>query len=181
MIKSLIQIFLSIICFHIRHVQESRKEHKQKQQNRQKTQLDTWQADVQSQLLLPQDFTPELIAQLAAEGYDITSGASRKARSRQQSTLANSVNAIEDSSDEDDDKPSDEFREAHFSKPKQSATSSQVNSSGSRLSKVAVKYDGEDPNDNPSFKRFSQILGERRVWLTVTQINLCLLRLHYMS
>ncbi len=126
---------------------------KQKQVNRQKNQLATWQANVQSQLLLPQDFTPELIAQLAAEGYDVTSGASRKARSRQQSTLASSVNAIEDSSDEENE---DEFGRitGKSSKP-QPASSTDV----SRLTKGAVKYNGEDPNDNPSFKRFSQILG----------------------
>ncbi len=126
----------------------------QKQTNRQKNQLDTWQADVQSQLLLPQDFTPELIAQLAAEGYDLTSGASRKARSRQQSTLANSVNAIEDSSDEENEH---ELSQVTGRSSKQQGTGG--SSGGSRLVKGTVKYDGEDPNENPSFKRFNQILG----------------------
>lgn len=117
-----------------------------------KNQLCTWQANLTSQLLLPSDFTPELISQLTAEGYDVVSGANRKARSRQQSTLVNSINSIVDSSDEDD-KEDDVF--SHKSKPKEDKIIS-----SKPKSEIRNKIDLQDANDNQSLKRFSQLLDD---------------------
>lgn len=110
-------------------------------------------------MLLPPDFTPDLIAQLASEGYDITSGTSRKARQRQQATLVKSINAIEDSSDEE--KGDSDYASGDHSKARHlSNDDGKASNRNNRIIKPVVKYDGEDPNDNPSFKRFNQLLGE---------------------
>lgn len=74
-------------------------------------QLNTWQADLKSQLALPDDFTPELIQQLASEGYDVVSAlgsGSRKARHIKQqqpvqTTQLSSKKFIASSSDSEDD------------------------------------------------------------------------------
>lgn len=71
--------------------QAQQKRDQQNQQNQQKqvatktatsSSLSTWQANLASQLALPDDFTPELISQLASEGYDVVSATGRKPRSR---------------------------------------------------------------------------------------------------
>ena len=129
-------------------------------------QLGTWQADVQAQLALPTDFTPELIAELAAAGYDVVSGASRKARQRQQSTLATSVAALQDSSDEEKMGVDSEYQGASGAQSKSKPTNDDKNRANNRITKVVVKYDGEDPNENPAFKRFNQILSKiKNLWL----------------
>lgn len=72
--------------------QQQQAQQKRDQQNQQQKQvaaakatsssLSTWQANLASQLALPDDFTPELISQLASEGYDVVSATSRKPRAR---------------------------------------------------------------------------------------------------
>ena len=109
--------------------------------------LGTWQANLNSQLTLPSDFTPELISQLASEGYDVVSGANRKARSRQQSTLASSINSIVDSSDEES-KADDEYQFGSGSKSnnKTRHLSGEDKQPSRPISKVPVvrlvRYDG---------------------------------------
>lgn len=68
--------------------------HQQKQG--QAKSLSTWQANLASQLALPEDFTPELISQLASEGYDVIAATSRKSRSRaiQQQVRYSSMSSI---------------------------------------------------------------------------------------
>jgi hypothetical protein len=64
-------------------LQQQQQQQQQHKQGANKVALSTWQADLASQLALPDDFTPELISMLAAEGYDVVSAAtSRKPRSR---------------------------------------------------------------------------------------------------
>jgi len=103
-----------------------------------------------------------LISQLTAEGYDVVSGANRKARSRQQSTLVNSINSIVDSSDEDD-KNDDVYSSSKSSKNKTEDNQSifrPVTKLRTENNKSNPKIDSQDANDNPSFKRFSQMLED---------------------
>lgn len=64
------------------HHQNAQQQQKQGSNKAASSSLSTWQADLTSQLALPDDFTPELISQLAAEGYDVVSATGRKPRSR---------------------------------------------------------------------------------------------------
>lgn len=103
-----------------------------------------------------------MISQLTAEGYDVVSGANRKARSRQQSTLVNSINSIVDSSDEDD-KNDDVYSSSKSSKNKTEDNQSifrPVTKLRTENNKSNPKIDSQDANDNPSFKRFSQMLED---------------------
>ena len=149
------------------HINSPKKEanSNRKKAEKSKNLLGTWQANLNSQLTLPSDFTPELISQLASEGYDVVSGASRKARSRQQSTLASSINSIVDSSDEDN-KADDEYQfgSGNKSNNKTRHLSGEDKLPSRPLIKVPVvrlvRYDGQDYNDNPSYKRFNQLLDD---------------------
>lgn len=145
---------------------ESHKESKPKKSEKSiNKQLGNWQADVQSQLALPSDFTPELIAELAASGYDVVSGASRKSRQRQQSTLATSVAALQDSSDEEQTTGDGEYQGGSTSGAKSHRQANEErNRTNNRIIKTVVKYEGDDPNENPAFKRFNQILSKLILW-----------------
>jgi hypothetical protein len=166
------------------------KDYKEKKKNERTSsknkQLGTWQANLTSQLLLPDDFTPELISQLASEGYDVVSAASgiggRKARSRQ-TQQPSFVNNFIDSSDEEnsqtndceDSSKSDSQHAAGFPAAVSNVNkSSRTNNSGSnqnngegyrggllKLNKnLPAKLDCQDPTDHPSYKRFNQILED---------------------
>ena len=148
------------------------KEKKKQQKN--KLSMGTWQADITSQLLLPDDFTPELISQLASEGYDVVSAGGRKARSRQ--TQPSFVNNFIDSSDEennnnnDDDSNGNNSKKEHVPFPtvkssrNNNSSNSNSNSTGDDYRKInrnaVVKQDFQDPTDHPSYKRFNQILDD---------------------
>ncbi len=127
------------------------------------TQLGNWQANLTSQLFLPEDFTPELISQLAAEGYDVVSAGGRKARSKApQPSLAKT---LIDSSDEDND---DEYNpskmDAKQTNSNQKPKNINVNIDEykkSRFERLNMgQTDLNDPTDHPSFKRFNQILED---------------------
>lgn len=64
------------------HAKRESQSAQQQKQAAAKSSLSTWQANLATQLALPDDFTPELISQLASEGYDVISATSRKPRSR---------------------------------------------------------------------------------------------------
>ncbi len=142
------------------------KSKKKPEKSANKNQLGTWQANLTTQLLLPADFTPELISQLTAEGYDVVSGTNRKARSRQQSTLVNSINSIVDSSDEEESNEKDDVyssgKSSKQKNPNEENSSNNIRSSSKLKSenRGAAKIDSQDAIDNPSFKRFSQMLDD---------------------
>jgi cohesin loading factor subunit SCC2 len=133
--------------------------------------LGTWQANLTSQLLLPADFTPELIQQLAAEGYDVVSAAAtagRKPRNRANTQQTAMLNSIMDSSDEeaggDEDYKKQHQKHTRNLNNEDGSTSGKSNKSRNldRLDRTALtKIDfGSDPTENPSFKRFNQLLDE---------------------
>lgn len=145
-------------------------------------QLSTWQADIKSQLDLPEDFTPELIAQLASEGYDIIGAqGGRKPRPRQTALVASAttkrvverkanVNMEELSSSSDEDqmdadydglgkKKSDRGVKDEFSKPSKTFFRRNDPERMSRSTEDKL-YDGQDPTENSSFKRFNQLVEE---------------------
>ena len=140
-----------------------------------KAQLGNWQADLTSQLLLPPDFTPELISQLAAEGYDVTSAGGRKARTKTQPVQSSLAKTLLDSSDEDND---DEYNpnkhemkhlninqtssnQNNNSSSKYSAPSSSTTLNRNRFERPSIGLtDLQDPTDHPSYKRFNQILDD---------------------
>ena len=127
-------------------------------------QLGNWQANLTSQLLLPEDFTPELISQLAAEGYDVVSaGGGRKARTKTQPQTS-LANTIADSSDEEEEyNPSKSDTKSGTSSHKSNklAVNTGVNYDEFKKSRINMgQMDLQDPTDHPSFKRFSQILDD---------------------
>lgn len=137
---------------------------KQERANVKNNLLGTWQANLTSQLALPDDFTPELISQLAAEGYDVVSAANsgRKPRSKQPQQQNNLPDLI-DSSDEDED---NEYNPSSESKPKagksgEDALFKTPSKVQNRFDRSAInKMDCQDPTEHPSFKRFNQILDD---------------------
>lgn len=128
--------------------------------------LGTWQANLQSQLLLPEDFTPELISQLASEGYDVISATGgRKARNRPNPTTNQPVNnnIIDDSSDDDDEYSVSKVDKvtSSLTKPKNNFSSSK-NTSSMPITKIDrnIVLNSDDITDHPSFKRFNQLLDD---------------------
>ena len=149
------------------------------------SQLSTWQADVKSQLQLPEDFTPELIAQLASEGYDLTASGGRKARARapppsfqqQQVVKKDRKRNIESlsSSESDNNGENDDLTDNYEANTAAARKkfSEHGKGSGATPSKIMkrndhqtssltrVKYDYQaDPTDHPAYKRFTQLLDE---------------------
>ncbi len=133
--------------------------------------LNTWQADIKSQLALPDDFTPELISQLAAEGYDITGFGSRKARARQGSTQHHQQ--LLDSSDEDNEegapitfksKKDQDYNSTKIIKTSKSTNQQAVANEESfrsiRVNRAKLTDVCDDPTEHASFKRFNQILDD---------------------
>lgn len=134
--------------------------------------LNTWQADIKSQLALPDDFTPELISQLAAEGYDITGFGSRKARARQGSTHHHHQQLL-DSSDEDNEEGTPSTiktkKDNEYNPTKIIKTSKSTNQQAStnedgfrsiRANRAKLTDVCDDPTENASYKRFNQILDD---------------------
>lgn len=85
---------------------------------------------------LPDDFTPELIEQLAAEGYDILG--SRRARTSK-------ANVKSESSESEDEL---KFKKKNFDK------------TPSKMMLVRQKKELDQPNEHQSLKRFSQLLED---------------------
>lgn len=131
-------------------------------------QLSTWQANLASQLQLPDDFTPELISQLAAEGYDLVSGSGRKARQKPTNPPAAQPSQYQqrmlDLSDDENDQDL-EYNPSAGARGKQRnddlpVTMNRPNKSAYRLLQHHEKMDLQDPTDHPSFKRFNQLLDD---------------------
>lgn len=153
-------------------------ESKSNNQSNKNSSLSTWQANLASQLALPEDFTPELISQLAAEGYDVVSATGRKSRAKVAQTQAQHQQRMIDLSDDEDDKD-DNRRNADKgyqpSNSRVSAKSSKANNNSettkapqqtmkfnnnyrAQTSSELMKYD--DPTEHPSYKRFTQMLDD---------------------
>jgi hypothetical protein len=128
-------------------------------------QLGNWQANLTSQLFLPEDFTPELISQLAAEGYDVVSAGGRKARTKtHQVNQPSLANTLIDSSDEEND---NEYNPARIDakqpssnqKPKNNVNMDEFKKSRFDRNNLA-QMDSNDITEHHSFKRFNHILDD---------------------
>jgi hypothetical protein len=128
------------------------------------TQLGNWQANLTSQLFLPEDFTPELISQLAAEGYDVVSAGGRKARSKAHPQPSLAKTLIDSSDEDNDDEYNPSKMDAKQTNSNQKPKNVNVNIDEYKKSRIERlnlgQTDLNDPSDHPSFKRFNQLLED---------------------
>jgi cohesin loading factor subunit SCC2 len=148
---------------------------------RNKVNLATWQPPTDTtttikttqQADLPSDFTPELIAQLASEGYDVSSGrkASRGIRTNQPApTTSIQIPKNFDVDDDDDDDEEDNFdlkiynkmgkMNKNRAKPSQKIESLSLKRENDKQQAVTTLDLLEHPTEHPSYKKFTQIIDD---------------------
>ncbi|CAF0816247.1 unnamed protein product [Brachionus calyciflorus] len=120
--------------------------------------------DTKSNIALPDGFTPELIQQLAAEGYDVTGSAGRKSRNLKYQTesISTSAKKLLDSSSDDSDTNNDDNYKFKSKKDSKLSNTPSKNQIGARVNNniIKKKVDLSDPLEHPSYKRFTQILDD---------------------
>ena len=161
------------ISRHVNDENNRRDDKSKKKVDRNKGNLNTWQADLTTQLDLPSDFTPELIAQLASEGYDIISSRKTRTTNTNQALPSNSIqiSKIDDDDDDDDDADDNDdevikmgskiIKNKIMSKPIakkiESLSSKREHDKQIALTSIDLL---EHPTEHPSYKKFMQIIDD---------------------